>query len=477
MLNQGQRVGRYEVLGTLGTGGMATVYRVRHVELGSSHALKLLSVHREHVAHRLLAEGRSQAAVRHPNVVAVHDVLTHEGAPVLVMDFVGGGTLLELVNRGRLPLLTALDLGVGITRGLGAAHAIGLVHRDLKLGNVLLEAGPRGWVPRIADFGLVKVMSAAGGSHTRVGSTMGTAEYMPPEQMRDASRVDPRADLYALGCVLHVLLTGRLPYGAPELAALYQQVVERRRPPLRALAPGLPAAVVALVDALLEPDPAQRPPDCAAVLAVLESPAAQHVTGPTTVSPRELARLVTAAGPEWDTTYGRHPVARPRAPLAPPRAALLGLAVPALAALAAFAAPPPPRPPEPAPPVVAAAERVAAEPAPDPAPEPPPPPTSAPARVPAPAPPEPVAAAPTPAAPQPARVRAPVTITGDATRVWLVRDGRRVDVPGSVTPARYQLFATFPGTGVVPAGEVVVGPSGVAVRCSAFARRCATGPP
>lgn len=484
MLTRGQRIGRYEILEPIGAGGMAAVYRVRHAELGSTHALKILGVHREVVAHRLLQEGRSQAALRHPNVVRVHDVLTHDGAPVLVMEFVDGGTLLSRVERGRLPVADAVALAAGIAEGLGAAHAIGLVHRDLKLANVLLAApSPPSTVPvpRIADFGLVKVMAEAGGRHTRTGTAMGTPEYMAPEQMRDASRVDPRADVYSLGCVLYAMLTGRLPYTAPDLPALYHKSIRRERRPLEEAVPGLPAALVSLVGALLEPDPSHRPADGAEVAARLRDPRVFHVTGPTTMPPEALLALAAASGPEWAASYGDHPATLATSGRAPARGWAVGFAVPTLAALLAFAVPLPTAPPlaaeppspEAADPAPLRSDPSPAEAPPDPspaAPGPPPPGPPPSGRGPEPAPPGPAPPEPPPAAPP--RVRVPVSVEGDATRVWLVRRGRRVDVPGSVAPGRYEVVVVFPGTEPGSSGEVDVGSDPVTLTCSSFARRC-----
>src|SRR5262245_35627495 len=157
MLSGGQRVDRYVVEGLLGEGGMAEVYRVRHATLGSLHALKILKVQAPTVRARLLAEGRAQAALRHPNLVAVTDVIEVDGAPPLVLDFVDGPWLEAWLVDHRPSPREAEQLFLGIVAGVERAHRAGLVHRDLKPGNVLLERGDDGvLVPKVTDFGLAK---------------------------------------------------------------------------------------------------------------------------------------------------------------------------------------------------------------------------------------------------------------------------------------------------------------------------------
>ncbi len=223
MLQPGERVDRYEVESLVGQGGMAAVYRARHRHLGSIHALKVLLVTSPDVCARLLQEGRVQALLRHPNVVAVHDVFLVDRAPVLVMEFVDGPSLDQCLGGVALPLNEALAVFQGIVAGVGAAHAAGVVHRDLKPGNVLLAPAPTGAVPKVMDFGLVRTVGLQAGV-TRTGDLVGTPAYMAPEQIRDPAAVDTRADMWALGCILYELTTGGLVFSDLDVFELYDAI-------------------------------------------------------------------------------------------------------------------------------------------------------------------------------------------------------------------------------------------------------------
>ncbi|MFM2163531.1 MAG: hypothetical protein RLZZ383_3043 [Pseudomonadota bacterium] len=219
MLRQGDIIdGRYEVETLLGEGGLSLVWRVRHRDLGSAHALKLLRVARPALAERLLIEGRIQAQLRHPHLVAVTDIVHHGGQVGLILELVEGTSLAEwMLAHGPTDLDTALSLLAPVFAGVAAAHQAGVLHRDLKPGNILLAETPHGLVPKVTDFGIAKVFDgdAAGEPNgTLAGTMLGTPGYLAPEQAVDASRVDARADVYALGAIAYELLTGALPRGA-----------------------------------------------------------------------------------------------------------------------------------------------------------------------------------------------------------------------------------------------------------------------
>lgn len=211
MLNPGTRVDRYEVEALIGQGGLAEVYRVRHVDLGSLHALKLLVWKRQSLANRFVLEGRIQAQLRHPNVVTVTDLIRHEGQFGLLMEYVDHLTLEQYLHqRGSLPLDEALELMAPIFAGVVAAHDVGVLHRDLKPSNILLARVPRGLVPKVTDFGIAKVIrDDLQSSGTDAGVAMGTPGYLAPEQVLDSADADARADVFALGVILYELLTGR----------------------------------------------------------------------------------------------------------------------------------------------------------------------------------------------------------------------------------------------------------------------------
>lgn len=192
VLETGQTVERFTVEAKLGEGGMAAVYRVRHNTLGSYHALKLLKVANPDIKRRLVEEGRVQASLHHPNIVAVTDVLVVEGQPGLLMELVDGPTLEEWLWSNRPTLEQAEALFRGVVAGVGRAHRAGLVHRDLKPGNILLDLADGMVIPKVTDFGLAKILADEDGGHsqTRSGVTLGTPQFMAPEQIRNAKTVD-----------------------------------------------------------------------------------------------------------------------------------------------------------------------------------------------------------------------------------------------------------------------------------------------
>ncbi|MEL6344194.1 MAG: tetratricopeptide repeat protein [Myxococcota bacterium] len=260
-LKQGTQIGPYTVQRYLGRGGTATVWAARHEQLGIEVAIKVLfSQDRAH-QRRLIQEGRAQAALAHPNILPVRDIIDLDGAPGLVMSLVRGPPLDRLLRSYRPDTAEAAALLQGILAGLGHAHQHGLVHRDLKPGNVLLAVRGGQLVPQVADFGLVKALD--GPRRTRTGAVMGTLSYAAPEQLLDASSVTPQADLFSVGVVLVELLSGKLPFPGTTLRELLEQ--HRAGPDLQ----GVPEPWRPLCARLLQHDPDQRPEHCAAVEEIL----------------------------------------------------------------------------------------------------------------------------------------------------------------------------------------------------------------
>ena len=245
MLQTGQRVGeRYEVEALVGQGGLAEVYRVRHVELGSVHALKLLLFRKKALADRLLLEGRIQAQIRHPNVVSVTDVVRHDGQFGLLMEYVDNLSLESLIQRRKaLPADEALEVFAPILAGVHAAHKAGVLHRDLKPANVLLARQGGGLVPKVSDFGIAKVVSEGLEGATREGVAMGTPGYMAPEQVLDARSVDARTDVFALGAILYELVAGRRALEDETGEVSVRATLEGTIEPLETVVDGVPVHV------------------------------------------------------------------------------------------------------------------------------------------------------------------------------------------------------------------------------------------
>ncbi len=329
MLEPGEQVdGRFVVEERVGAGGMAEVWRIRHVSLGSVHALKVLSYPHPGLRERFLREGQIQVQIRHPNVVAVSDVIEHRGLLGLLMEFVDHVSLQELVDRqGPVPIEQALPLFARILSGVQAAHSAGVLHRDLKPANILMARSPEGLVPKITDFGIAKVVrEGIPVGATREGSMMGTPGYMAPEQALNARSVDQRADVFALGAILYTMLVGAPPFDL-ESEDIFQNVMDGNYPPLDQMVPSVPPHVAAAVHGALNPDPAARLPTARALAEALypdqpellalvvapETPRLISVTGapagPITdsLAPVTYAETIT---PEGAPTTSRPPAAR-----------------------------------------------------------------------------------------------------------------------------------------------------------------------
>ncbi len=271
-LSPGRDLGRYTVDVKLGEGAMATVYRVRHNELGSTHALKVLQRSSPTIRKRLLQEGRLQAKLVHPNIVSVTDVIDVDDIPGLVMQYVGGEALDTYLQRGRPGLDEAERLFRGILSGVTHAHSVGVIHRDLKPANVMLRPTAEGLVPMVADFGLAKALRepVEGQVETRTGVTMGTPAYMAPEQVRSAKHVDERADVFSLGCILYELVCGVRPFAGEDLLALFNAIAAGEyRPPLD-LVPDLPSNLGVAIEGCLRGNRDERIGSCEELRQVLE---------------------------------------------------------------------------------------------------------------------------------------------------------------------------------------------------------------
>jgi len=276
-LKAGDVVGAFEIVEEIAKGGMALVYAVRHRTLGSLHALKVVNSDVVVEQARLLQEGRVQARLRHPNLVAATDLIEFaDGARGLVMEYVAGPTLDEWLRTS--PDVSGrswFSIFVAIARGVHCAHLANVVHRDLKPSNVLLHRVPHGLVPKVADFGIAKVLGDApereASLQTRAGVAMGTPGFMPPEQLTDASSVDPRADIFALGCLLFCMASGQRPFPGGHHMAQLRRMMRGEIPDLGAMVPDLGSSVVGIVRRAMAVDREDRFQTSAELLDALDA--------------------------------------------------------------------------------------------------------------------------------------------------------------------------------------------------------------
>lgn len=290
MLNPGTVVDRYVVEAVAGRGGMGTVYRVRHESLGSVHALKVVERPVDGALERFRREAKAQAQLRHPNVVAVTDYVDVSGLPGLVMEYVDGPALDKLLNRGPLSYAIIDRLFADICAGVNAAHALNMVHRDLKPANVMVSEVDGHYVAKVGDFGIVKVFGdrAANPTLTRSESGMGTPGYMAPEQVFDAKRVDARADVYSLGCLLYRMLCGVGPFRG-SVRTILANVARGHYPPPESHQPDLPHPYLVTIRACLEPVRDRRPANVAAIRELLLTPTPADGAGLPPIPAVELA--------------------------------------------------------------------------------------------------------------------------------------------------------------------------------------------
>jgi serine/threonine-protein kinase len=282
MARASTRIGSYELLGDLGQGGMGTVYRARHRELGVTRALKVISrATSDHARVRFAREAETLARLRHPNLVAVHDAGEANGRAYFVMDLIEGDPLERRLGQP-LPWREAVELLQGVCSGVGALHTAGVVHRDLKPANVMVTAEGR---PVVIDLGLA-LSPESDERLTQSGSMVGTLCYMAPEQF---------ADVYALGLLAYELLTGEpgVPTDLP-LATLTGAILHQDRPAPSTRVGGLPASLDRLVARATARDPARRPADANVLAAELAAIAA--APGPTVGARRTTRRAAAAAG-------------------------------------------------------------------------------------------------------------------------------------------------------------------------------------
>jgi hypothetical protein len=310
--------GKYRVERVLGEGGMGVVVLATHEQLDQRVALKFLLpsvVAQPEVVARFLREARAAVKIHSEHVARVIDVGTLDtGAPYMVMEFLEGEDLAQaLERRGPLAAQEAVGYLLEACEAIAEAHALGVVHRDLKPGNLFLARRPSGApVVKVLDFGISKApLSSKEQALTNVDAVMGSPAYMSPEQMRASRDVDPRSDIWSLGVVLFELLTQRVPFQGETMAALVAAILQDRPPPLRSLRGDAPSGLQAVIERCLEKDPARRfssvaelaralvplgPPRCEVSLERIE-----HVLGPASTAFASTAMATATAAPAIST--------------------------------------------------------------------------------------------------------------------------------------------------------------------------------
>ncbi|MDX1502614.1 MAG: protein kinase [Thermoanaerobaculia bacterium] len=286
----GERVGRFEVLSILGAGGMGEVYLAHDPKLERKVALKAVPRHLANDPERIRRfrqEALAISALNHPNIVTVHEMLEHDGRELLVIEWVEGVTLRERLRDGRLPVAETLEVAAQMARGLTAAHSVGIVHGDVKPGNVMIRGDG---LIKLLDFGLARSPGAPARSEPGPAPVAGTVAYMSPEQA-SGGELGPQADIWALGCVLFEMLSGRRAFEGESVSDLLTAIRERD-PDLDELPETTPFLIRRLVRRCLAKDPADR----------------LHHMGDVRL---ELEEAIENPGSEPPPPAGRSPAARP----------------------------------------------------------------------------------------------------------------------------------------------------------------------
>ncbi len=320
--------GKYRILAKIGQGGMGSVYKALHLAFDEMRALKVMSpelVTNEIFVRRFKQEAVIARKLKHPNAVRVDDIdEAEDGRPFIVMEFIEGQSLKALIRDiGPIPAPRACSIVKQVAAGLGAAHALGMVHRDIKPDNIVLIESPEGEQAKVLDFGIAKLKearlgAAGGGTLTGTGVVVGTPQYMSPEQAmgKRGDELDGRSDLYSLGIVMYQMLTGELPFKADTSMEMLLAHMQRLPTPIRTLRPGveIPDGVANLVMKCLEKKRDMRPASAQQLIDELDRAEGAAIPPPSGPPP-ELRETIIAGRPmggaQWTTG--------PKPPSPPPR--------------------------------------------------------------------------------------------------------------------------------------------------------------
>ena len=294
----GSRLGPYEIIESIGRGGMGEVYRARDTRLQRLVAIKTVASHAMADARfreRFEREARAVAALSHPNILAIHDVGSHEGIPYVAIELLEGETLRSCIGTSPLPLSTVVEQGVQIGRGLAAAHERGIVHRDLKPDNIFVT---RDGQIKILDFGLATEPARESAhestqlAQTDRGAVVGTVGYMSPEQVR-GERTDARSDIFSFGCVLYEMLAARRAFASDSRIETLHAVLKEHPPDLTSLRSEVPQSLNRVVRRCLEKAPEGRFQSARDLVFALENltPGSDQTPAPSPVAPARHARV------------------------------------------------------------------------------------------------------------------------------------------------------------------------------------------
>jgi serine/threonine protein kinase len=275
----GTKLGQYEVQDFIGQGAMGLVYRAYHAQLERTGAVKVLQgiAPNADATARFRHEAQAIAQMRHPNILNVYDFGEHEGTPYMIVEYVPGGSLADRLSQGLLDQATAIKYLRGIAFGLDHAHQLGIVHRDVKPANVLLEKDD---TPVLADFGLAKLLQGSS-LKSMTGVTTGTPAYISPEQVT-GTLVGPAADRYSLATIAYEMLTGVIPFDGEGLIEILYSQVHREPPPPSTRNEALNPRVDAVVMRGLAKNPADRWDSCSAFVEALAAALARRSAPPLT---------------------------------------------------------------------------------------------------------------------------------------------------------------------------------------------------
>jgi eukaryotic-like serine/threonine-protein kinase len=323
----GETVGHYRVQTELGRGGMGVVFRAEDLKLGREVALKFLadSFSGDLTVHdRFLREARAAAALSHPNICTIYEINDSGGRPFIAMELLEGQTLQARLASGPLPQGELLDLAIQITDALAAAHAKGLIHRDIKPGNIFVTADGRA---KVVDFGLAKAFERSTAATdqsavetilddeatvTRSGTTVGTVAYMSPEQAR-GERVDARSDIFSLGLVLYEMATGRRAFDGATTAVVFDGILNRTPPAPSSVNPGVPPELEQVISCAIEKDRGNRYQSAADLAGDLRR--LRRVSDPAVaaVSSQFVPKATGPVSPGWGVTPAAGVAAAPHA--------------------------------------------------------------------------------------------------------------------------------------------------------------------